>query len=446
MSRVVILWLVTALYARLCSAQPGAKPAAPHRASASAASSAANGAHRSTTSASPAAPTLVRLTPLVDERGGALAPFFDKLLALKAGRRKLVRVSHFGDSHVASDFLTEVVRSELQRRFGDAGAGFVLLGMGPRSYRHAQVSVSRQGLWRVERQWARYTRGRRRPRDEYFGVAGVSVHSRWRHARLLISPRTALADFTLYFLHQRRGGWLDVFADDRLIRRVMTVGRRNKPLDGYRRVVVPRSTSTIRMDVRGGEVRLYGADLRSGRPGVIYDAIGLNGTSIERVLSWQLLPQHVARLAPDLVVIAYGSNDIDADAFTGDGFSRAADRLLSRLRGPERRACLVIGPPDQARRDDSGTYQTPDNLAVAIGVLRRLAKQRGCAFWDQQQAMGGAKAIFRWQQSQPSWARADHVHFSVAGYRALGQALATAIFEDLQAYQLRQAARGSAAP
>ncbi|MBI5607518.1 MAG: hypothetical protein HY902_01405, partial [Deltaproteobacteria bacterium] len=56
-----------------------------------------------------------------------MAPFYRALQELVAGKRQKVRIGHWGDSHIANDGLTHVVRLLLQKRFGDGGHGFTLV-------------------------------------------------------------------------------------------------------------------------------------------------------------------------------------------------------------------------------------------------------------------------------------------------------------------------------
>ena len=60
--------------------------------------------------------------------------FLSSLHSLDTQRSGKVRVLHFGDSHIASDNESAVVRTSLQRRFGDGGPGLVLPWKGPRLY------------------------------------------------------------------------------------------------------------------------------------------------------------------------------------------------------------------------------------------------------------------------------------------------------------------------
>jgi hypothetical protein len=73
----------------------------------------------------------------IENKDEALAPFYAAL----ASKTSVVRILHFGDSHVASDIWTKYLRLGFQSRFGDAGAGSVLPGSVFRGYRRVGVSL-----------------------------------------------------------------------------------------------------------------------------------------------------------------------------------------------------------------------------------------------------------------------------------------------------------------
>ena len=83
---------------------------------------------------------------LVSLNPGPLAPFFESLASLERGEQGTVRVLHYGDSHTAADFITTAIRRPLQKRFGDAGRGFVLLGQPWRSYMPKDVETGARGM------------------------------------------------------------------------------------------------------------------------------------------------------------------------------------------------------------------------------------------------------------------------------------------------------------
>ena len=42
------------------------------------------------------------------------------------GRRRTVRIVHYGDSHTAADILTAEIRRQFQHDFGNGGAGYMI--------------------------------------------------------------------------------------------------------------------------------------------------------------------------------------------------------------------------------------------------------------------------------------------------------------------------------
>lgn len=379
------------------------------------------------------APTSRRVAiPIEDPGGRGLAPFFHALSELEHGRIRRLRISHWGDSHVAGSVLTGRLRDRLQQRYGDAGPGFVLLGRPWPTYRQAAAKqgVHRRRRWRSERLWTHYSRRHRRPRDDLFGLPGISVYTRQR-ARTWVEPRRGRVDgFDLYYLRQPGGGRVDILVDGRLQRRVFTLSSRQGP--GFARVELGRPARRIEFRTAGGEVRLYGVDLWRKKAGIVYDAFGINGARADAHLKWNeaFFAAQLQRLSPQLIVVAYGSNEVDADRVVAARWQVLFDQVVQRLRKAlPSAACLVLGPPDQARRARHQPFQLTDRLSQIIAAQRRVALRRGCAFWDQRQAMGGPGSIFRWVAADPPLARRDHVHLYGSGYRLLGDALFKALQE-----------------
>ena len=58
---------------------------------------------------------------------------------------------------------------------------------------------------------------------------------------------------------------------------------------------------------------------------------------------------------------------------------------------------------------------------MSVEAQRDAALAHGCAFWDLRSKMGGKGSMREWVAA--GMAQADHVHFSGAGYRMLGDAV-----------------------
>lgn len=381
--------------------------------------------------AAPGAPSPSPLVlPTAIENEAALAPFLAKLAALKAKRIRRVRITHYGDSHVTSDVMTGELRARLQAEYGDGGPGFVLVGKPWPTYTHALVKTGADaGAWRAERVWAKYGAGRPKPRDDLFGLAGVSVSSRQNASTWLeLRRRAPLASLDLYALRQPGGGRLDLVVGGQRARWLFTVGSEKEA--AFADVSLPPGTTRVELHASLGEVRLFGADLSSGRPGVVYDVLGLNGARAATLLAYAepLWSEQLRRLGPDLVVLAFGANEVDNEQLTREAFARGFDELLLRLRRMlPTAACLVIAPPDRGRYRRKTGWEIPENQGFILEEERRLARARGCAFWDQRAAMGGAGGILRFLAASPPLAQSDRVHLTGRGYRLLAEALHAAL-------------------
>ena len=72
-------------------------------------------------------------------------------------------------------------------------------------------------------------------------------------------------------------------------------------------------------------------------------------------------------------------------------------------------------------------------------MQRKVAEAAGCAFYDQQEAMGGPGSIVAWATEPDSRASRDRIHLTRAGYAYM----ATAFAGDLMhAYDEWRAERG----
>src|SRR5690606_24896476 len=82
----------------------------------------------------------------------ALAPFFTALQALDAGSAtEPVRGLHLGDSLIASDHITDIIRERLQVRHGDGGPGWLFVDRPTRGAgRKVRTGEATEG-WKIEK-------------------------------------------------------------------------------------------------------------------------------------------------------------------------------------------------------------------------------------------------------------------------------------------------------
>lgn len=332
-----------------------------------------------------------------------------------------VRVTHFGDSHVAADLWTGRLRAALQARFGDGGRGFVLAGRPWQSYWQAHVRADHEGAWRVD--------GLRGGLDDgWSGPAGCSLASADPDAVVRVATpanseaAAAFDTLEVHYLRQPAGGCFEVRVDGHPVGRISTRGPWLSP-ESARFTVDPGPHEVTLHPLLGGETRLLGVSMTRAE-GLVYDALGLNGARMTKLL--QADPVGFAavlrRLAPDLVVLSYGANELADARLDPKRYAADLDRVLRVVRRAVQADCLLTGPPDMAVRGRA--MPLADTVA---DIQRSLADAHGCAFWDARRAMGGPGAVRRWRRL--GLAAADLVHLTRDGYATLAAALHAALLD-----------------
>ncbi len=387
----------------------------------------------------PGAPEPGRFMPIEDPASSGLATFLSGLRALEGGAaQRSVRVSHYGDSHVAADLYTHVLRRQLQERFGDGGPGFALVGKPWRSYRHGSLELGEEGSWTA----AKGRLGQDEPGTQPLGLGGFAMRAgqpsdrAWLRARAGDEPGAGFDVVDLHFLSSARGGTVELTVDGSPLASVATSGPgQAQPEFGARRLELGAPGRALGLRPRGdGEVNLLGVVLERSRPGVVYDTLGINGAQARTPLLWEpaVFGAALRRRDPDLVVLAYGANEAGLRRFSPRHYRRTVTKLVQRVREAAPRAsCLLVAPCDRAQQDAAGEWRTMTTILDAVAVQRDVAAEQGCAFWNAFAAMGGRGSMQQWATWEPPMAQQDRVHLTRPGYRRLAHLLGSAL---LRAY------------
>jgi lysophospholipase L1-like esterase len=350
-----------------------------------------------------------------------LARFCMALQQLQRGERaQPVRVLWLGDSHTFADFLPDAVRRQLQQQYGNGGPGFLHLGVKP--YRHGSVKVEVTGSWSNEPDRpARSTA----TSDGVFGLGGIRSIPQSRDAQAVVELRSGAvsgwARWELLYRLPNQQASFQVSLDANPPRRIGASGS----LSTQPQPVALEGVGEGRLRVSDfrGTPQLFGVIVESSNPGVVLDTLGINGARAATPLAWDQTAwgSAVAARAPDLLVVAYGTNEVIAAELPPERYAGHLVQVVQRVRTVQPGVdCLLLGPTDVAQADG-----TTHPRVVAIDVAgRRSAEQLRCAFFSPFRAMGGDGSMVRWMQQQPPLAAPDRVHLLAAGYRRLGEQIA----------------------
>jgi hypothetical protein len=372
--------------------------------------------------------------PLLDPTGKALDGFF---AALSRTERKqagaITRIAHFGDSIVVSDYVSGTLRRKLQATFGDAGHGFVLVANAWPAYFHNDVTRYATAGFNVSRIVGPYAA------DGFYGLGGVSFST---PPNVLSRVGTAesgeygrnVASFSLYYLEQPNGGTLELSVDGGPPRELSTAGP--AVASKTHTVKVPDGGHQLSLQTKRGTSRLFGVVLEREGPGVVLDALGVQGARI-RFLDKQDDQHWADQLklrSPNLLVYEFGANEsADGFLYAMDDYHRTMlDVLNQGMRALPGSSCLVIGAMDRAAKvgDEIVSLRVMPDL---LKNQRQAALDAGCAFFDTWSAMGGARSMPRWVKK--GLGQADLTHPTAVGAEIIGTWIYRALLQSYQGYK-----------
>jgi len=349
---------------------------------------------------------LVGLLALGVAQAEDLAAFLSRGKQVRAGGG-LLRILHFGDSHLAAPSTRRAYRQTFQSQFGNGGSG---LGL-PWVDAPSGITASASRGWRK----ALHPSG-----DACLGLGGRFMETRrageW--ARL----EGTFSRLRLHFLRAPGAGSVRVLLDGQDLGAVSLAGAQPGLELFDRRVGAGRHRLEI-LSSQDGPVRVLGVSLE-GATGAAYSPLAFNGAD----LFWmeapgELLLSQLRAEAPDMVILAFGTNEANGPRFDPGAYRHHLEAFLGRFRKAVPEAAMVLlGPPDA--RLPRGL---PGSLDQVIAVQQAVASRVGALFFDQREAMGGAGSIGSWQRS--GMAARDGVHLTPQGYDRLAGLVAGRLFE-----------------
>jgi lysophospholipase L1-like esterase len=373
-------------------------------------------------------------SPLLEDSNHGLDGFYQALWRTESRENGAVtRIVHYGDSPTTADLITGDVRTILQKRFGDAGHGFILISKPWAWYQHTGVGLSASG-------WQSTPASHFEAHDGMFGLGGVSFTGSGNARSRIVFETGPHTSFEVWFLRQPDGGTLAFAADGKPLGSIDTHGDVKAP--GFAKFEVPSGASELELHVEQGRVRVFGVSAEKPGPGIVYDSLGLNGASIA-VLSrmyneahWALVLRH---RNPDLVIVNYGTNEADFPAFIDKQYEKELREAVRRLRAALPQASLLImGPMDRGHRTGTGEIETMPTIPRIIAIQKRVALETGCGFFDTFAAMGGPGTMARWYAAQPRLVSADFIHPYPAGGKTIAVTFTREIGGGLTRFKIRQ--------
>jgi lysophospholipase L1-like esterase len=375
--------------------------------------------------------------PITDSTGDALTGFYRSLE--RTSRQEpgaITRILYFGDSIVTSDYVSGTLRRKLQAEFGDAGHGFSLLANAWPAYFHNDVYRFASSGWLVSRVVGPLLT------DGIYGLGGVSFRAPpGARARVGTAKKgrfgRQVARFELAYYRCPEGGTFELKLDGQPLRTIDTAG--TPPGVAYETVTAPDGEHELELVTTKGYVRAFGVVMERDTPGVVLDALGIQGARA-RFLDQQD-DQHFAEQLrwrkPSLIVYQFGANEsADGFAYPMVDYHRTLVAVLRQAKQAVPGAgCLVLGTMDRAER--RGDVMTTVSVVPAlVEEQRRASAETGCAFFSLFHAMGGMGSMGHWVRR--GLGQADLTHPTGAGSEVLATWIYRALVNGYQQHRARE--------
>ncbi|HWZ89417.1 MAG TPA: hypothetical protein VNW92_11225, partial [Polyangiaceae bacterium] len=300
------------------------------------------------------------------------------------------------------------------------------------AYFHNDVTRYATAGWSVSRIVGPYAA------DGLYGLGGVSFKADKNTLARFGTAKSGdygknVGRFVLDYLEEPSGGTLQISVDGVARATVDTHGPLKK--SAHFELDVNDGEHEFEIYTKSGVSRTFGVVLERDVPGVVLDALGVQGARI-RFLDKQDDAHWAEQLAwrkPNLLIYEFGANE------SGDGFLYSMadyhrtmkDVLVQGQRALPNSSCLVIGAMDRAAKvgDEIVSMRV---IPAIVAEQRSAAAEVGCAFFDTYTAMGGT-------HSMPTWVRrglgqADLTHPTAVGSEVIGNWVYRALMQGYNAW------------
>jgi lysophospholipase L1-like esterase len=379
---------------------------------------------------------------------GAVTPTLEGRRKRPPGKRSLV-ILHIGDSHTSADFLTGELRKRLQARYGAAAPGYITAG-------HPHIGVQTSSLKvTASPGWSYKSLQKPDAVPEEFWLSGYNaIATAPGETMSFVSDRPQVFDtIEIEVTRQPHGGAIDVKLDgvvetsyDLASSKIEPVVIRLQPT----RAVTEKVREISIVTTGHGPVTIASVAIYTRQTGLTYNSIGYPGAQMSLVnkFSNKLLANDLIRIAPQIVVLSFGTNEASNESLDLTNYARGYERLVGKIKSALPGVTIVvIGPPDfselraACRKDKHGNcghgggevtasaapnasamasdcgWRTPPRLNQIREVQRDVAQREGLIYWNWASIMPSECGAHRWFTASPPLMAKDHVHFTVAGYK-----------------------------
>jgi lysophospholipase L1-like esterase len=336
-------------------------------------------------------------------------------------------VAHFGDSLVQGGFAAEIARSRLQGLGGSAGRGMVFPYSIAKTYSQNDFRSTFTGDWLTANSSQAQT-------SLPIGVSGFVARTAATDASFTLSffmtPEVGTKRVKFFYATTSDTYTLRVQSGNFLHDVVVPSGKASAQSQMLE-LSFPEMSDTLRFEIRnagpksGNFFEVHGVSIENATPGVLYHNLGVGSANSGALLAQTYFEEQSARLAPDLIVLDWGTNDLVPKNSVPPEFEKNLVQTIKKVKAKHPKALVVV-----TSAQDFNYRRKNITAAFDFAILaRRLAFENDCLFYDWYRVAGGRGAMTTW--TAYGLASPDNIHLTGLGYAVKGELFAQSILNTL---------------
>jgi lysophospholipase L1-like esterase len=337
-----------------------------------------------------------------------------------------ISIAHFGDSLLQNGYAIDSIRKTIATVKPSAGRGMIFPYAIARTYSQYDYSSSYEGNWTSANSIQLFPK-------LALGLSGFAAHTNDPTSSFSFQFKTALdADpkNLQIFLKVPSTGYQLIVGVDGLYKAINLdpVFEQQSPSV---KISVPQLSDNLRIEVintsaEPGTFELHGLSIENSSSGVIYHNLGVGGAAFNSINSQALFARQLPSIAPDVVVLDWGTNDIIYKNTVPANHAEVVLRTIEKVRASAPNAVIVL----TSVQDMNFRGKNITAAKQYADLMRKLAFENDCLFYDWYRVSGGANTMRSWVSD--TLASKDNIHLNERGYRIKGRAFGQALLQTLE--------------
>ena len=354
--------------------------------------------------------------------------FFSKFNRLITRGEGKINIVHIGGSHIQADIYTWQMRRRLQTFYPglNGGRGFVFPYKIAKTNNPFNYHATYTGNWDKCRNVEH--------KSCTLGLSGIVVYTTDKEANIKIYPRKK---YGFYDFNK-----VKIFYNVDSCNYKISFPKKYKVLEQrvnhdkkYIQILFADYYDTLDINIikqdslATNKFALSAIYLENNDPGIVYNAIGINGASIPSFLKCQNLENDLSVVQADMLVLSLGTNDAYGTKFKPEIYKNNYQILIDSILKANPKTFILITVPN----DDYLYKKYPNkNTALQETVIYELAKKNNCGVWNLYKIMGGFNSSQIWYNN--GLMVKDKIHFTKKGYVLKGNLFFNAFLKTYDDY------------